>query len=311
MNLLNIRNRFLTHSIDKKTYIEEMYKLKHSHLFDYSEYLQHTNIKSIEISDNSVTMTSRNKGIKVKVLRNDLRNHPLEILNFLDVEKEELQMMENLLKDGDTCFDVGANIGWHSMNLALSNRTINIVSFEPVPTTYNSLIENIQLNSITNILTFNEGLSKSSGFNDFYFKKTVTGNSSLKNLTGDPDVEIIRCKFTTLDEFSSKIDFKPSFIKIDVEGAELLVLEGGINTIKSCKPIIFAEILRKFSEKFDYNPNSIFQLLSDLDYNAYTLNQKKLIPFNTMDERTTQTNFFFLHRSNHVDFITQYQQISS
>jgi FkbM family methyltransferase len=308
MNLLNIRKKYLKKLIDKKTYIEGIYKLKHSHLFDYSEYISNTNIKKIEITDNTVIITSRNRGINIKVLKGDLRNHPLEILNFLDVEKEELQMMENLVKDGDNFYDIGANIGWHSMNLALSNRTLNIFSFEPVPSTYNSLVENIKLNSISNIYTFNEGLSKTSGFSDFYFNKSITGNSSLKNLTGDSDVEKIRCKFLTLDEHSSESKFKPNFIKIDVEGAELLVLEGGINTINKYKPVIFAEILRKFSEKFGYDPNLIFQLLADLGYNAYTLNSKKLKQFYRMDKDTVDTNFFFLHHKNHSDYIIQFQK---
>ena len=69
----------------------------------------------------------------------DHRIAPIEILNFSDYEKEESLMMDRLLRDGDTFFDVGANIGWYSINMAVSRRNSKVFSFEPIPKTYNQL----------------------------------------------------------------------------------------------------------------------------------------------------------------------------
>ena len=60
------------------------------------------------------------------------------------------------------------------------------------------------------------------------------------------------------------------FLKCDVEGAELKVFQGGLATITSDKPIVFSEILRKWSRKLGYNPNEIFSFFYDLQYRAFT-----------------------------------------
>ncbi len=85
-----------------------------------------------------------------------------------------------------------------------------------------------------------------------------------------------------------------------------MVIKGGVNTISTHQPIIMAEILRKWSAKFKYNPNEIFQLLYGLGYLAFTTDGKHLFPFSEMDESTQETNFFFLHATKHKHLITKF-----
>ncbi|WP_342228107.1 FkbM family methyltransferase [Rickettsiella endosymbiont of Rhagonycha lignosa] len=61
--------------------------------------------------------------------------------------------------------------------------------------------------------------------------------------------------------FSEQKMTKLDFIKCDVEGAELTIYTGGINVIREHKAIIFTEMLRKWSVKFNYHPNDIIALL--------------------------------------------------
>jgi len=102
-----------------------------------------------------------------------------------------------------------------------------------------------------------------------------------------------------LDNFISERKLKVDFIKCDVEGAELFVFKGGIETIKIHKPIILAEMLRKWATNFNYHPNEIIELLSDIGYRCFTAKGEKLIEFFTMDEKTVETTFFFLHSVKH------------
>lgn len=74
-------------------------------------------------------------------------------------------------------------------------------------------------------------------------------------------METVQCKLRTLDDYTAETKIRVDFIKCDVEGAELLVFKGAIDTIARDKPVIFSEILRKWSAKFNYNPNEIFDLL--------------------------------------------------
>ena len=284
-----------------------MYQNFHSLLFNYSDYIGDTNIKSIQVMDNGVEMTSRDRGIKIKCIAGDKRNHPFEILNFMDVEIDEINMMNNMLQNNAVIFDIGANIGWHSLNLAVASRDRQIYSFEPVLSTYDSLLENLNINKVKNVRAYNLGFSKEEGVLDFYFKKGVTGNSSLKNLSEEDDVVKIKCNIKILDKFIYDLDLQHlDFIKCDVEGAELLVFQGALNVLKKYKPVVFAEILRKWAYKFSYDPNEIFNLFTSIDYCAFTIKHGKLIEFNRMTEDTVDTNFFFLEKNKHKSIIQKF-----
>ena len=96
------------------------------------------------------------------------------------------------------------------------------------------------------------------------------------------------------------------FIKCDVEGAELLVFKGGRQSIERDKPIVFAELLRKWSAKFNYHPNEVLELFRDLGYLCFSVKNGRLAEFSLMDEATLETNFFFLHRQEHADKIARF-----
>lgn len=296
---------FNTRAIDKSKFINDMHLLHHKKLFEYSTHITNTNIQNISISDSSVIMTIRSNGLKIECALDDQRIAPIEILNFLDYEKKDSDMIEKLFFDGQTFFDIGANIGWYSLNLAVSRIKSKFYCFEPIPKTFSSLNKNISLNSISNIKTFNYGFSKSCGSFDFYYYKEGSGNASMKNLSLRNDVEKIECTVKTIDKFDEDYSIPIDFIKCDVEGGELLVFQGGIYAIKKYFPIIFSEILRKWSIHFNYDPNAIFKTLEIIGYKSFTSNGSHLIPFKEMNDETLETNFFFLHQEKHAELISK------
>lgn len=300
--------RYMNGEIDKPSFIKSMYESHHAKLFDYASYLFQTNVKKIEIEDNSVIVTSRDRGIRIACSIGDFRIAPIEILNFFDYEKLESLMMENLVADGDTFFDIGANIGWYSINIAVSRRTSKIYSFEPIPKTFKQLQKNLELNTVSNIKANDFGFSNKTGEFPFYYYSEGSSNASAANLTGRTDVECVQCKVRTLDDYISEIGERVDFIKCDVEGAELLVFQGGIKTITRDRPIVFSEILRKWSSKFNYNPNEIFQLFYSLGYRCFTVKLNCLSEFFNMNESTIETNFFFLHSIKHEALIKRYEK---
>jgi FkbM family methyltransferase len=298
-------NQFKNNKIDKSDFIKLMYTEHHAHLFDYVNYLGKTNIKAIEINDDGIIMTSRDRGIKIICSEKDYRIAPIETLNFFDYEKNESAMMERLIGKGDTFFDIGANIGWYSINIASAYRDAKIFSFEPIPKTFAQLNRNIKLNLLFNITTYNFGFSDRDDNFPFFYYPEGSGNASAVNLTGRDDVQVVNCKVRTLDDFIAETGHHIDFIKCDVEGAELMVFRGGIKTISRDLPIIFSEILRKWSAKFGYNPNEIFDLFRSVGYEAYTIKDAALIRFKKMDESTVETNFFFLHSDKHHEIVNK------
>ena len=243
------------------------------------------------------------------------------------------------MKDNDVFFDVGANIGWYSINMAISHPKLEIYCFDPIPNTYDFLIKNLKLNGLSQIHAHNFAFSDYVGELELFYYKEGSGNASLANLSERADVEKIKCRTETIDEFTLREEIGIDFLKCDVEGAELKVFQGGLATITRDKPIVFSEILRKWSRKLGYDPNEIFSFFYDLQYRAFTaidrdssrLNSKVqesgstrksnkleevvkkkgggsglLQGFYTMDDSTTHTNFFFLHKDKHKDLINRY-----
>lgn len=292
--------------IDKASYIRMMYEQHHSKLVDYSVYLPNTNIKKIEIEDQKLIMTSRDRGVRIECIPNDHRLPPIEILNFFDYEKEEFSMIEKLVGDGDVIYDIGANIGWHSINLAVSRRTSQIFAFEPVPVTFRSLTKNLALNNLTRVTPLNFGLSNQEGSFDLFYYSEGSANASLRNVANRDDAMAVSCQLRTLDNFSKENGLPVHFIKCDVEGAELLVIQRACDTIDKHHPIIFLEILRKWSAKFNYDPNEIFALLRSKGYQAFTVAGHFLVPFGQMTQDTIETNFFFLSEAQHAELISRH-----
>ncbi len=292
--------------ISKKSFIKKNYRIFHSKLFEYQEYLNKTGVRSIEISKNEIVFTMNEKNIKMVLPKKDIRSTPLEIFNFKKYEANETNIMKLLLKNRNIFIDVGANFGWYSLFISKYFSKSEVHSFEPISNTFKYFKRNIEINNCKNIIPNNIGLSDKSKKILFFYSQSHSGVASSKNLENLPNIKKYNLNVKTLDEYCHKNKLKPDFIKCDVEGAEFLVFKGAKKTLKTCKPIVFSEILRKWSKKFNYNPNDIFKLFNDIGYTAFTASNFKLKKFYTMQDITKQTNFFFLHNKKHKKLIETY-----
>lgn len=299
MNLFEKRTAYQTGKLDKPAYISEMHKL-HQTLFEYAEFIRDTDIASIEITDGKVVMTSRSHNIKIIADQVDERLVPIEIINFGKYEGFESSIIYKLI-DGDyNIFDIGANIGWYSLNLAKAFPSAHLFSFEPIPHTYNYLKTNIELNQFKNIAPYNWGFSDQAGDAYFYYYPEGSGNASAVDLSGRDSVQKVPCLLRRLDDFADELNERVDFIKCDTEGSEWFVFKGGINTLKHWKPIVFTELLRKWSSKFNYHPNQVIDFFSELGYLCFVAKDQHLVKFDRVDEDTVETNFFFLHAHKHA-----------
>lgn len=309
MKLLGRKEHYHLGQINKQQYIDEMYQF-HQVLFDYSELLKDTDIASIRIQDDGVVFTSREQGINIWFNQQDKRSIPFEILNFNFHEPAESYLIFELISTLDaSCniFDIGANIGWYSLNIAKQFNQAKVWSFEPVKSTFEYFRKNLELNSeIENIIIYNFGFSNQNETLKFYVQPDTSVTASLVNITESETIKEITCEVKRLDEFIDENPVKIDFIKCDVEGAELLVYQGGLETIKRDKPIIFTEMLRKWSAKFNYHPNQIIDLMAEIGYDCFTVCDHNLSRFFLMDDTTLETNFFFLHREKHSQQIQKF-----
>lgn len=297
--LFSDKQAFLEGSLSKPEFISSMHERYHQLLFAYSHYIKETDIASIEITDDSVIMVTRQHGFKLLCNPHDQRTVPIEILNFGAYEQEELECIFNLLSSTSVILDIGANCGYYSLHLARHYPSSHVYAFEPVPVTFENLQRNLDLNHISNVTAYNIGLSNKAGTLPIYFYKEGSGNSSLHNLSNGQEVVQVDCEFRTLDSYIGKIPEQIDFIKCDVEGAELLVLEGGLGMIDKHKPILLFELLRKWAAKFNYHPNDVLQILEKLKYRCFAVESGRIVPIEKIEDSTRQTNFVFLHRDKH------------
>jgi FkbM family methyltransferase len=156
--------------------------------------------------------------------------------------REHLQAALTFVKAWDCAIDVGAHCGFWTWDMAQRFKTVK--AFEPVPSTFQCLIRNVA--EFDNVICHNLAVGhvpcKARVRND----KNRPGNSGSNYMVPDPtgDVSMI-----TLDELNFPAC---DFLKIDVEGFELRVLEGARQLLKRCKPVISMECTDwKFRSRYD------------------------------------------------------------
>lgn len=302
MNVFDVKKAYEAGALTKQQFIDEMHSL-HQRLFDYPALMRDTDIAEMRITAEGVVATMKHSGIRMLCDPADKRIIPIEILNFGSFERQELDIVEQLLVSEATVFDIGANVGWYSLNLAKAFSGLRIHAFEPIPATFAILQRNIELNDTDNVVVHGFGFSDRTQTIPFYFYPACSGNASSANVSGQASVQVLACPVCRLDDFIAERGERVDFIKCDVEGAELLVFQGAVKTLQRDKPVIFTEMLRKWAAKFGYHPNEIIRLLRTLGYRCFIARNGGLWEFESMGEHTNETNFFFLHADKHGNFI--------
>jgi FkbM family methyltransferase len=126
----------------------------------------------------------------------------------------------HLLRDGEDFLDVGANVGVYSILAA--SRGARVLAMEPVPDTYQQLLDNIHLNRFeTRIEARNLGVGKTPGELRF---STGSGPTNHVLADGEGDAQSVTVPVDSLDNIAA--GWTPAMMKIDVEGFEANVIQG-------------------------------------------------------------------------------------
>ncbi len=308
--IAKLKKSYAQGEIPKSEFIDKMYSF-HKLLEEYSNELKNTEIEKIEIIDGKILMLSRKTAFHVGSYKflcdlTDKRTVTLEAFNFNTYEKEDSEMIFKLLNPEFEIFDIGANIGWYSVHMAAFLKKGTVHCFEPIPETFEKLNFNVRINNIRNIKLNPIALSEKKQILKFYYSPQQTGAASSQNITDNELAIELTIDSLSLNDYikDSKIS-KLDFIKCDVEGAELFVFQGAMESLEKFKPIVFTEMLRKWAAKFGYHPNDILKIFHDLGYRSFYSHNSILKEIIAVDEYTTATNFFMLHPSKHSTYIAE------
>lgn len=172
-------------------------------------------------------------------------------------------IMRKVLKKNTNCVDVGCHQGSILKQILRRSPAGLHFAFEPLPEMYADL--NKKYGSNKKVRIFNFALSATTGKKHFQHVITNPGYSGFLKRTFDNPSELIHQINVNTDLLDNVIPntTEIGFIKIDVEGAELEVFQGAINTITRCKPVIIFEHGLGAAEHYGTSPEKIYELLVD------------------------------------------------
>jgi FkbM family methyltransferase len=211
------------------------------------------------------------RGIKRTFENNSVRMPARFFKYFPDgYEKENFCFINEQVKGGMSVLDVGAHIGLMAVVFGKKvGDKGNVYAFEPTPTTIKILQETIKLNKINNISAVPVALADKKSKLTFYISENAADNSNslVNNHRTDRKEETIEVEVNTIDDFAAERNIpKIDFIKVDVEGAELQLLKGAVNTIKKDKPKMILSVHPGPIQNFGDSTKDIWNLLHDAGY---------------------------------------------
>jgi FkbM family methyltransferase len=210
-------------------------------------------------------------------------------------EHEDIFFLQSLIKDlsEPVVLDIGANIGFHSVMLQKANKSLRIYAFEPSEGTRKILNYNILCNGIKNANIMSQAVSNEVGTATFY-EAADNAYSSLKDTKRKPINSGAMVDVVTIDVFAEAVKLsRLDLIKIDVEGFESEVIEGGLKTLTEFRPNLFVEIYQGKNSNPD--PMRTINSLVGLGYKPFVFVQGKLVPFQGHHDK--HYNYYFTFRA--------------
>ena len=197
-------------------------------------------------------------------------------------EKNEINWVLERLSDGMIFFDIGSNVGIYSISVAKKYPKSRVYAFEPCKSTFKILLENIKINNVSNIIAENVALADYVGYAKLLINdQDRDGLNTIAKFAVHPDSKIIGAedvRVITIDEYLKKTGIENvDLIKIDVEGAEYMVLKGAVELLsKANAPDILLEYPALTAQGFGYEPWEVIELLYKMNFRIYYLSGNKL-----------------------------------
>lgn len=202
------------------------------------------------------------KSVQFSIYGNRFYNLDFESFNILHPKFESWMSDYLKLGSGDTFIDVGAHLGKYAISAArIVGERGKVIAIEPHPRNFEILNKNININNLQNVTALNLACWKRNETLKL-FEGDKSGQHSVKE---DFNFGAIEVQAKKLDDVLKEFDMKRvDSVKIDVEGAEVEVLQGMEATIKRYKPKIVVEVYFRFPQ----NEKKIVEYAKKHNYHA-------------------------------------------
>ncbi len=224
------------------------------------------NYESEQINGVDLVVPLQNNGLLCFVSTKDLIGW--KIFFFGEYEADTNRVLAKYIKPGDTVIEAGANIGSETLLISKLIGSGKLFAFEPNPYTFERMKMNLQINELTNVEACDIALGEQDGVIHFniYPKNFCNSGMSSKYMetSRTRKIDIVQQK---LDSFVQQHGIaKVDFIKMDIQGAEMDMISGGLETIRRDKPSIFTEACEPYNDT-----KLLYRTLKDCGYNIYLI----------------------------------------
>ena len=197
-----------------------------------------------------------------------LRKHSTDLMALTHVWLIEEYKKENFeIKQNDVVIDVGAHIGLFTIYASQFCTNGKIYSFEPVTENYQLLLDNIKLNNLNYVTSFNQAISNSNDSIELFLNNDESGHSMFSKSSKSVKIDSISLQ-TFFDE--NQINHC-NFLKLDCEGAEYEIIEK--------LPLKYFKMIEKMVieyHMFDLHPELLEKLKNKLLKNNFKFEMKTL-----------------------------------
>jgi len=225
-------------------------------------------------------ITRLGKNLKVRVYPHDVIGKKIYIDGMF--EPCSYNFVKTFLKKGMIVFDLGANLGQYTLLAAKSvGEQGQVHSFEPSSRMFSELSFNVSLNNLSDICTLNKmavsntiGTAKLSKYEPGFEVYSSLGSHIRQEATV---VDYEEVKTMRLDDYIEKAGIDHvDFMKVDIEGAELMALRGAVKLLsQSDAPVILLELADVNTKGFGYMATETWDYLIGFGYHMYTVGCNK------------------------------------
>ena len=194
-----------------------------------------------------------------------------QIFIYKRYEPKIAQFCLKYLNKNRDAIDIGANIGFYTILFAKNLSRRKVLSIEPTTKALQRLYKNIEINKVKESVIIYEGVAMN--YTGEAEVKIIEGKEEFSSIGGitHPSVigsayisKIVKC--TTIDNLIKRYSLDIGFLKIDVEGAEYLVIEGCKELLQSHRPIIISEISEYLLKQNGSSSKNFINFISQFDY---------------------------------------------
>lgn len=189
-------------------------------------------------------------------------------------EPFETEIIQSLIKKGDTVIDIGANIGYYTLIFARSVGELGkVFAFEPDPDNFALLQKNVQANGYRNVRLEQKAVCNTVGEVRLYLSQVNSADHRLSD-SGNHR-QFVQVESTRLDDYFNDYTGKIDFVKIDAQGAEGEIIRGMCALFeKNPQMTLVAEFWPVGLKRLGTEPEDLIKLLTAQAFELYEINEE-------------------------------------